>query len=111
MGSYGRALLLQACISCPLMCAQRLSVTLVRSAEDVLATCYLTCGKIAPDFEQLELSVGESTVAAAVVETTGKPHLQLALLTDNRRSILRPVDVAGCEHCRVLLHACSLRNR
>jgi len=40
-------------------------------AEDVLATCYLTCGKIAPDFEQLELSVGESTVAAAVVETTG----------------------------------------
>ena len=40
-------------------------------AEDVLATCYLTCGKIAPDFEQLELSVGESTVAAAVVQTTG----------------------------------------
>ena len=38
----------------------------------MLATCYLTCGKIAPDFEQLELSVGESTVAAAVVETTGK---------------------------------------
>ena len=37
----------------------------------MLATCYLTCGKIAPDFEQLELSVGESTVAAAVVETTG----------------------------------------
>lgn len=40
-------------------------------AGDMVATCYLTCGKIAPDFEQLELSVGESTVAAAVAEATG----------------------------------------
>lgn len=36
-----------------------------------MANCYLTCGKIAADFEQLELSVGESTVAAAVAEATG----------------------------------------
>lgn len=43
-------------------------------ADDMLATCYLTCGKIAPEFEQLELSVGESTVAAAVAEATGACH-------------------------------------
>ena len=41
------------------------------SEDDMVATCYLTCGKIAADFEQLELSVGESTVAAAVAEATG----------------------------------------
>ena len=40
-------------------------------ADDVVPSCYLTCGKIAPEFEQLELSVGESTVAAAVTEATG----------------------------------------
>jgi hypothetical protein len=59
------------------MCGSTVNLTPASTwaAEDVLATCYLTCGKIAPDFEQLELSVGESTVAAAVVETTGTLQL------------------------------------
>jgi hypothetical protein len=37
----------------------------------MLQAAYLTIGKLAPDYENVELSVGGSTVAAAVVEATG----------------------------------------
>lgn len=40
-------------------------------ADDMLHAAYLTIGKLAPDYENVELSVGGSTVAAAVVEATG----------------------------------------
>lgn len=45
---------------------------LVVLAEDMLHAAYLTIGKLAPDYENVELSVGGSTVAAAVVEATGQ---------------------------------------
>ena len=41
------------------------------TADDMLHAAYLTIGKLAPDYENVELSVGGSTVAAAVVEATG----------------------------------------
>lgn len=40
----------------------------------MLQAAYLTIGKLAPDYENVELSVGGSTVAAAVVEATGASH-------------------------------------
>lgn len=42
------------------------------AAENMLQAAYLTIGKLAPDYENVELSVGGSTVAAAVVEATGR---------------------------------------
>ncbi len=44
---------------------------LLAAAENMLQAAYLTIGKLAPDYENVELSVGGSTVAAAVVEATG----------------------------------------
>eukprot|EP00191_Tetraselmis_sp_GSL018_P013531 CAMPEP_0177586320 /NCGR_PEP_ID=MMETSP0419_2-20121207/5006_1 /TAXON_ID=582737 /ORGANISM="Tetraselmis sp., Strain GSL018" /LENGTH=1454 /DNA_ID=CAMNT_0019076197 /DNA_START=342 /DNA_END=4706 /DNA_ORIENTATION=+ len=44
---------------------------------DLLAAAYLACGKLAPDHENVELSVGGSTVAAAVVEATGTTRQRL----------------------------------
>ena len=41
----------------------------------MLHAAYLTIGKLAPDYENVELSVGGSTVAAAVVEATGQSPL------------------------------------
>ena len=38
----------------------------------MLQAAWLTIGKLAPDYENVELSVGGSTVAAAGVEATGK---------------------------------------
>ena len=43
-------------------------------ADNMLQAAYLTIGKLAPDYENVELSVGGSTVAAAVVEATGDHH-------------------------------------
>lgn len=45
------------------------------AAGDMLHAAYLTIGKLAPDYENVELSVGGSTVAAAVVEATGQSSL------------------------------------
>ena len=42
------------------------------AADDMLQAAYLTIGKLAPDYENVELSVGGSTVAGAVVEATGE---------------------------------------
>lgn len=50
------------------------------AAENMLQAAYLTIGKLAPDYENVELSVGGSTVAAAVVEATGNPKTRFAIL-------------------------------
>ncbi|KAA6428449.1 MAG: DNA ligase [Trebouxia sp. A1-2] len=50
---------------------------LALSPEDMLQAAYLTIGKLAPDYENVELSVGGSTVAAAVVEATGTSRAKL----------------------------------
>lgn len=42
----------------------------------MLQAAYLTIGKLAPDYENVELSVGGSTVAAAVVEATGRVSMR-----------------------------------
>lgn len=47
-----------------------LTETLV-PAGDMLQATYLVMGKLAPDYENVELNVGGSTVAAAVREATG----------------------------------------
>lgn len=47
----------------------------VGAADNMLQAAYLTIGKLAPDYENVELSVGGSTVAAAVVEATGRSML------------------------------------
>ena len=47
-------------------------------ADNMLQAAYLTIGKLAPDYENVELSVGGSTVAAAVVEATGD-HYSIVL--------------------------------
>ena len=54
---------------------------LVVLAEDMLHAAYLTIGKLAPDYENVELSVGGSTVAAAVVEATGQYYYPSACCT------------------------------
>lgn len=41
------------------------------SAESMLEAAYLTLGKIAPDWQQLELHVGGAAVGSAVSEATG----------------------------------------
>ena len=46
----------------------------------MLHAAYLTIGKLAPDYENVELSVGGSTVAAAVVEATGQACPSTAVL-------------------------------
>lgn len=49
------------------------------AAENMLQAAYLTIGKLAPDYENVELSVGGSTVAAAVVEATGSISMNTEL--------------------------------
>ena len=46
-------------------------------AEDVLPAAYLVTGKLAPDYESLEMSVGGSTVAAALMDCTGVTRARL----------------------------------
>jgi DNA ligase N terminus len=41
------------------------------SPSDLVATAYLTVGKIAPEYEGKELQVGGSTVSAAISDATG----------------------------------------
>ena len=50
----------------------------IGAADNMLQAAYLTIGKLAPDYENVELSVGGSTVAAAVVEATGRSMLDVA---------------------------------
>lgn len=66
------------------------------TADDVLAACYLALGKLAPDFEQIELRVGGSTIATAISEATGVTRMQLGRMHDVMGDM---GDVA--EKCRV----------
>lgn len=50
------------------------------AADDILAAAYLVTGKLAPDYEGVEMSVGGSTVSAAVVEATGVTRQRLSAL-------------------------------
>ena len=52
------------------------------SPHDLEAAAYLTVGKLAPDYEGVELQVGGATVAAAVADCTGAP----AALTEPMRA-------------------------
>jgi hypothetical protein len=46
----------------------------------MLEAAYLCLGKIAPDWQQLELHVGGATVASAVSEATGVTRWALCVL-------------------------------
>ncbi len=62
----------------------------------MLAACYLALGKLAPDFQQIELRVGGSTIATAISEATGVTRAQLGRMHDTMGDM---GDVA--EKCRV----------
>ena len=69
-------------------------------AEDMLPAVYLTCGKIAPEYENLELNVGGSTVAAAIVEATGAQRSRLREMYKDHGDL---GDVAqACRHTQAL---------
>jgi len=63
--------------------------------EDMLPAVYLACGKLAPDHEGVELSVGELTVSRAVMEATGTSR-------DRMREIYRKLGDLGdvAQSCR-----------
>ena len=76
-------------------------------AEDLLPAAYLTCGKIAPEHEGVELNVGGSVISAAIREATGVTRQKLHAMYD---SLGDPGDVAeACRHTQVHPHhqACS----
>ncbi|KAL6766970.1 LIG6 [Auxenochlorella protothecoides x Auxenochlorella symbiontica] len=50
---------------------------LALSPDDLVATAYLATGKVAPDYEGLELSVGGGTVGAAIREAMGVSRQRL----------------------------------
>ncbi|KAK9840432.1 hypothetical protein WJX74_009841 [Apatococcus lobatus] len=75
---------------------------LALSPEDMLPAVYLTCGKIAPEYENLELNVGGSTVAAAIVEATGAQRSRLREMYKDHGDL---GDVAqACRHTQTTLH-------
>ena len=49
-----------------------LSSVLILSPEDTAASVYLCLNKLAPDYEGLELGVGETLIVKAVAEATGR---------------------------------------
>ena len=68
-------------------------------AEDLLPAAYLTCGKIAPEHEGVELNVGGSVISAAIREATGVTRQRLHAMYD---SLGDPGDVAeACRHTQV----------
>ena len=73
--------------------------TRVCCAEDLRAAAYLACGKIAPEHEGLELSVGGSAVSGAIREATGVTRQRLSALY---KQLGDPGDVAeACRHTQV----------
>lgn len=75
---------------------------LALSPDDMLQAAWLTIGKLAPDYENVELSVGGSTVAAAVVEATGTSR---AKLREMYAELGDMGDVAqACRHTQTMLH-------
>jgi DNA ligase-1 len=68
-------------------------------ADDLRAAAYLACGKIAPEHEGLELSVGGSAVSTAIREATGVTRQRLSALY---KELGDPGDVAeACRHTQV----------
>jgi DNA ligase 1 len=44
------------------------------SPDDLEVVAYLTVGKLAPEYEGVDLQVGGSTVASAIMDCTGMIH-------------------------------------
>ena len=64
-----------------------------------MPAAYLTCGKIAPEHEGVELNVGGSVISAAIREATGVTRQKLHAMYD---SLGDPGDVAeACRHTQV----------
>lgn len=69
--------------------------------DDVVATAYLTMGKIAPEHEGTELNVGGSIISTAIREATGVSRQKLHALYNELGD---PGDVAeACRHTQVPL--------
>ena len=49
-------------------------------AEDILPAAYLVTGKLAPDYEGVEMNVGGSIVSGAVIEATGVTRQRLSAM-------------------------------
>lgn len=49
-------------------------------ADDILPAAYLVTGKLAPDYEGVEMSVGGSIISAAVIDATGVTKQRLSAL-------------------------------
>ena len=75
---------------------------LILTPEDVSSIAYLAVGKIAPEYEQgMELSLGGSTVAAAVSEATGVTRTKLREMYNELGDL---GDVAAkCKHTQATL--------
>lgn len=56
---------------------------LALSPGDMVQAVYLVCGKIAPEYEGLELNVGGSTISGALVEATGVSRSRLREMYKN----------------------------
>lgn len=64
--------------------ANMFRAVLAHSPADLVATAYLTIGKIAPDYEGGELNIGGSIVSSAIADTTGAlPFAPTLLLLAN----------------------------
>lgn len=85
------------------------------AAENMLQAAYLTIGKLAPDYENVELSVGGSTVAAAVVEATGNPTLAVKSFScvdfghGSSRLLTKAVACVFLQHMCCAMHSRQLR--
>ena len=54
------------------------AVSLRSAAEDILPAAYLVTGKLAPDYEGMEMNVGGSVISGAVIEATGVTRQKLS---------------------------------
>lgn len=52
--------------------------SLLAVAEDILPAAYLVTGKLAPDYEGMEMNVGGSVISGAVIEATGVTRQKLS---------------------------------
>ena len=68
--------------------------------EDILPAAYLVTGKLAPDYEGVEMNVGGSIVSGAVIEATGVTRQRLSAMY---RELGDLGDVAqACRHNQAL---------
>lgn len=49
-------------------------------ADDILPAAYLVTGKLAPDYEGVEMNVGGSIISGAVIEATGVTRQRLSAM-------------------------------